>query len=285
MSNGRASAGSYSPRVVRINPGNRPALVRLIPDLSAAALKAKLTKELAMWHCLRALNHTGSGSINYDRAIDQLQTTFGYSRRTAFRHLNMGEGLFWQRIVQKRGSTIKIYGLEAVCLYLDTTLKHSKRFYEVPADRFMDPKARKCRLWESVHLHKPKGVKANPVSRAVIANITGVNGRQQRRYDRASDIRRTANFCPQAEKPRMANSYHHKQLAGTKGMLRKVGKQLRFLLTEEAKLTYSRRYFACSMNSILKAKNREDIIYRLLPTHKRKIRGRLEWEGVLLPVA
>ncbi|GAI82910.1 unnamed protein product, partial [marine sediment metagenome] len=39
----------------------RPLFVRLFPELSVAALKFNLDKELALWYELRAINVTGCG--------------------------------------------------------------------------------------------------------------------------------------------------------------------------------------------------------------------------------
>ena len=92
------------------HPGRVP--VRLVSDLCAAALKQKQDKELALWYCLRQLNVTGCGRISLEDATDGLIKIFGYSRRTVFRHLVLGEGRYWERFSSMRGHQIRIYALE-----------------------------------------------------------------------------------------------------------------------------------------------------------------------------
>ena len=54
------------------------AVVRLVPKLSIAALKRKLDKELAMWYCLRTINHWGSGRLDLESSVNALIDIFGY---------------------------------------------------------------------------------------------------------------------------------------------------------------------------------------------------------------
>ncbi len=93
--------------------------VRLVADLSASAFKTKQTRELALWHCLRALNYAGTGYLGLETAIEGLCSVFGYRSRTIFRTLALGEGVFWDRIATKRGTTIKIKALKDVVLMLN----------------------------------------------------------------------------------------------------------------------------------------------------------------------
>ena len=249
--------------------------VRLVPDLSAAAFKSKRDKELAMWHCLRSLNVTASGYISLDEALEGLTGTFGYSQSTAYRILNKGESQFWQRIDAKRGCVIKIYGIKIICLMFGTSLLDTARFYDVPADKFTTLKDRRLALWQSIH--KPKGVKANPISRQSIEVKTGVQKRQQIRYDKAASIKRTACFRVRHEQPRMPNIYHSNQLPGHKGMLPKVRRFLKSFKTDEA---LGKRCYFGSVANMLRNKNRDSESYILLRSDKRQIRGRLEWEPI-----
>ncbi|MBA7580415.1 hypothetical protein ES708_22306 [subsurface metagenome] len=93
-----------------------PFFVKLIPELSAAALKAGLDKELALWYELRAINSSGSsipgqqcsnGFLDLDYAVAALVKHFAYTQRTAYRLLRAGSGTFWniyQRHPPKVGS-------------------------------------------------------------------------------------------------------------------------------------------------------------------------------------
>ena len=251
--------------------------VRLVADLSASAFRTRQTKELALWHCLRALNTRGTGQISVEKAVYGLGQYFGYSRRTIFRLLEQGEGVFWQRIAKKRGSVVKIYGLKRVCVMFDTPLFNTARFYEVPAEKFDTLKKRRLALWASVH--KPKGIKANPISRASLEEYTGVQRRTQIRYDQEGPVRRTPNYRPQCEQKRLPNSYHNKQEPGHKGMLPRVRRSLKSFKTDEAKLE-KRRYFG-SIRRLLANKDRVDLSYLLTRSTERQIKGRLEWTPIL----
>ncbi len=90
-----------------------PYYIKLYPELSAAALKARLNKEIAVWYELREINSWGSGQIDYYYAIVVLVSLFGYSRRTAYRILKGGEGKFCE-IGRTKRTRIKIYGLKSV---------------------------------------------------------------------------------------------------------------------------------------------------------------------------
>jgi len=73
----------------------RPLFIRLIPELSAAALKAGLDKELALWYELRAINANGSGRLLLNDAVAALIEHFDYSKSTAYRLLRAGKGKMW----------------------------------------------------------------------------------------------------------------------------------------------------------------------------------------------
>ena len=69
-----------------------PRTIRLIPNLSIAALRRGLDKELAMWYCLRTINHWGSGYLDLEYAVKALTDSFRYSRSTAYRILTASIG-------------------------------------------------------------------------------------------------------------------------------------------------------------------------------------------------
>lgn len=258
--------------------------VRLIADLSARAFKTGQDKELALWHCLRSLNVTGSGAIMYEEAIEGLQDIFNYSRRTAFRHLAKGEGLFWERVISKRGSQIKIYGVLRVCLMFDTSLLNNIRFYEVETKRFNSMKYRRLALWCSIH--KPRKVRANPISRASLTEYTGISKRQQCRYDSEAPTRRTPNFRVNSmlDQKRLPNIYHNNQDFGHKGMLVRVRRNLRSFIPAEA---LEERIYFKSIRKAMKSNNRAikdslRVVYTLVRSNKRQIKGRLEWQPIPL---
>ncbi len=284
----------------------RPLFVRLIPDLSAAALRRKKHKELALWHRLRVLDISGTGVLSNEIAIEGLVKTFGYSSRTAYRHLELAEGRLWRRSTHRTGPVIEIYGLKTACEYLGTWLNQADRhFRELPASWFQLGQER-AQLYASIH--KPQGIRANPISRQSIEGYTGVGKCQQLRLERQAGVRKTNSHgvCQVKDKDgrtrvvpekqlvvtktkqyqvnkRMPNIYHSTAGASNRGMLKRVGSQLsRSLIPDEAIPT--RRYFP-GPKSLLRAVRehlrKERYLpfegYRLLRNDKRLIRGRIEW--------
>lgn len=258
---------------------NQSVKVRLVADLSAAAFKSKQDKELALWHCLRALKPYGGDYISIDAAIDGLTGIFNYSRRTAFRILNQGEGLFWHRFETKRGSVIKIYGIKPVSLMLDTPLNNDLHYREVPAEKFNSPKLRCLALWQSIY--KPHGMKANPISRQSIETYTGTQKRTQIRRDKAAKVKRVSNrIAPDdgQQQKRLPNIYHSEYEPGPKGQLRKVRRFLKAFRNDEE--LEKKRYFS-STRAILKNKHHDDICFVPVRSTKRQILGRMEWKPVI----
>jgi hypothetical protein len=74
-----------------------PSTIKIVPRLSTAALQYGFDKELALRYCLRAINHWGSGRLNLEYAVRSLIDGYGYSRSTAYRILNAGDGILWDK--------------------------------------------------------------------------------------------------------------------------------------------------------------------------------------------
>ncbi len=175
--------------------------VRLVPDISAAAFRCKKTKELALWYILRALNLSGSGVIDKSLVIDQLQKTFNYSQRTAYEHLALGKGLFWQTIKVKGRSRIEICGLLRVAERLCITRILNAHFRELPSSEFATPAKRKAQMYTSIHC--PASIKSNPISRDSIAEYTGISKSRQRRLERIARVHRVPNYAMQFQRQRI----------------------------------------------------------------------------------
>ncbi|GAI67596.1 unnamed protein product, partial [marine sediment metagenome] len=174
----------------------RSLFVKIFPELSVAALKAGLDKELALWYELRAINITGSGKLLLENALAGLVSSFGYTQATAYRLLQAGKGKFWDIRGSKLSggfggrSVIKIYGLYQVAEYLDTL---PGRPVEVKASDFRGRGVKTAWLYAS--FFKPDGSRARPISRDSIEAATGVKRRQQQRYDKVAGIKRVVNFA------------------------------------------------------------------------------------------
>lgn len=96
--------------------------IRLVPKLSIAGIKARLDRKLALWYCLRARNHRGSGRLDLENATDALVYLFGFSTSIAYRVLAGDDGLFWaKRLMRNINSLqVEIYGVKRSTRYSDT---------------------------------------------------------------------------------------------------------------------------------------------------------------------
>ncbi len=270
--------------------------LKLYPCLSAAALKFRLHKELALWYELRAINVTGCGRLDLNDALPALVTYFGYSNSTAYRLLKAGDGKLWNIYQTHRRpglSQIKIHALSQVAEYFNTSsVSHP---VELSIDYFKGRKLKHAWLYAS--FFKPDGSKAKPISRASITAATGVSRRRQQRYDKVAGIKRVANFaCRQdvngnltpirhlvdgksrqyLKDRRLGNTYHSRALIAHKGMTKKINAILRHrsLIWGEAPLP--KRFFL-SARSFIRSPQRHDEAFILVNKRDRLIEGRMEW--------
>ena len=150
-------------------------IVRLVPELSTAALAVNLGTLLALWHCLRAINYWGSGFLDPKYAVSQLVTAFGYSQSTAYRLLTKGNGIFWLKVPQQ-GTTrpnLQIYSLKRVARYLDTNC--GTYFLDISIEEFVGKKGHRVstqHAWLYASHHKPMGTEAHPVLRISLQKIS-----------------------------------------------------------------------------------------------------------------
>ncbi len=278
--------------------------VRLTPDLSAAAFRQHQVDQLALWYCLRAINHWGSAVLDTEGALQALIDTFGYSRRTVYRQLAKGKGVFWTVIPRNGTSRIYIHGISKVASLLQ--IQWTQRYFrEVSVEGFNTHSKRSAELYASIH--KPEGVRANPMSRACITAMTGLSKCQQRRYEVEAGVKRTANYAVifqgigrshtvEPEKitvegksreytinKRLGNIYHTRQSMSRKGQLKRLGcvsKRVRSSIGGEALQPLKKRFFK-SYKALVRVLSRrgeeEHQGYYLVNNGYRSIKGRLEW--------
>jgi len=295
--NGKLKRGSplaVSGKKMRHDSGSCPLVVRLYPELSVAALKFNLDKELALWYELRAINVTGCGRVDLNDALASLVKHFGYSQATAYRLLRAGDGKLWDICQSPRQpglSQIKIYSLEKMAEYFDTWVG---RPVEIKAADFKGRGTKTAWLYAS--FFKPDGSKAKPISRDSIEAATGVLRCQQKRYDKVAGIKRVANFafrqdgkgnlvpifhlvsgkCKQWLKDRrLGNTYHSRALKAHRGMTKKVNAELRRSL-EKGEARLLKRFFR-SAKSLVRSPERDKEAFILVNKRDRVIPGRLEW--------
>ncbi|MBI2847982.1 MAG: hypothetical protein HYX83_02290 [Chloroflexi bacterium] len=294
--------------------------VRLIPDLSAAALRIKQSKQLALWYALRAINVTGSGIVDKDIALTVLRDTYHYSTASLYDCLRKGEGIYWKVLCDR----ISIRGLRDVAAALDIGRINDRHFREITPGQFNTSLARKAQVYASIH--HPAGIHGNPISRQTITTITGLSKSAQRRLEVAAHVNRVPQYAVHSfEVPamidgkvveisgphgigreilkrqttvpvkvevygknkvylvnkRLPNVYQSEQQAAAKGILSKLSKRLKVLIQREARKPI-RRYYK-SEKRLAKGLNATGQTegYFKLPIWKRLVWGRQEWESVV----
>ena len=245
-----------------------PTDIRMVPGLNNAALLMKKDQELLLWYYLRAMDSTGKGYVDYNPILEALVHDFGYSRPTLMRVFRRGEGIFWERYINAH-STINIYGVKKVSEYFVTY--DLGRHVEVAIKDIPKGLQGKRGLLYSTAAYQPQDwTNRHPISRQSLEEKTGIEARQQRRYDEASNTvrqeTRVKRYDPIThkrytvkqqltgangvlfEKPKqLGNLYTAPGQRSRKGQLKKVGKavrrQIESLVTAEAQSKFSIRYY------------------------------------------
>ncbi len=168
-------------------------ILRVVPSLNLAALKARPRedKQLLLWYCLRAIDTNGRGVLDQRLAIHIVKTAFGYQRQTVYKHLDKGNGGYWRKHTTRKGKVIIIvHSLLRVAQHLQADIRGRERFIELPAS-ILPPssqvQARRALLYNT-GAYKPCPAHRNhPISRKSLEEKTGIQSRQQRRYDHVMD--------------------------------------------------------------------------------------------------
>ena len=168
-------------------------IIRFVPSLNLAALKVRPRedKQLLLWYCLRSIDTTGRGVLDQGLAIHILKTAFGYHRKTACKHLHIGDGTYWCRHITRTGKAIIIlHSLLRVTQHLKADIRGRERLLELTATGLPPSgqvQARRALLYNA-GAYKPLSAPGNhPISRKSLEEKTGIQSRQQRRYDHVMD--------------------------------------------------------------------------------------------------
>ncbi|MBA7703170.1 hypothetical protein ES703_111952 [subsurface metagenome] len=172
-----------------------PFIVRFIPGLNCAALSARprQDKQLLLWYCLRSIDAaTGRGVLLQDITIETLKQHYGYQRGTAYKHLAAGDGVYWQvHHSTRNGQTyIILRSLWKVVAHLGVDITKGARFVNVNVSA-LPPSSQvllRRSLLYNTGAYRPFAIQRNdPISRKSLEKKTGVQERQQRRYDSAQE--------------------------------------------------------------------------------------------------
>jgi len=168
-------------------------IIRFVPSLNLAVLKARPRedKQLLLWYCLRAIDTNGRGVLDQGLAIHILNTAFSYQRQTVYKHLDKGDGVYWRKHTTRKGRAIIILqGLLRVTQHLEADIRGRERLLELPTTGLPPSgqvQARRALLY-STAAYKPLSAPGNhPISRKSLEEKTGIQSRQQRRYDHVLD--------------------------------------------------------------------------------------------------
>ena len=177
-------------------------IIRFVPPLNLAVLKAqpREDKQLLLWYCLRAIDTTGRGVLDQGMAIHILKTAFGYQRQTVYKHLDKGDCVYWRKHTTRKGRAIIIlHGLLRVARHLEVHIRGRERFLELPASGLPPSGQMQARraLLHNTGAYKPLSAHANhPISRKSLEEKTGIEARQQRRYDEVMDTQTPVRESP-----------------------------------------------------------------------------------------
>jgi len=210
--------------------------VKLFPQISTAALKAHLNKEIIFWYYLRAVNVSGSGKVDFSVAEGLLGKV--YSRATFYRIFKAGKGKFWGLTPGPRGDRILIFGAEAVAKFFGITYLSLPK--EIPLPEF----SINAKAWLYASLFPGQGKKKlKPISRHSIQEATGIKKRTQIRLEKAIKVRKYPNFAvvenghgteplweviqgKYLKQRRLGNSYRTTAQQGERSLVKKVNKKL-----------------------------------------------------------
>ena len=275
-------------------------IVKVYPELSLAALQDKRDRELCLWYELRALNPSGDGNLDRLAAIAALVTESRYTRRTLYRILGLGEGVFWVRGASRRGPRIFLKSLRQVAISLRVG-RLSRHPQNIPAPEFVGRAKR--RAWLYASFFAPDGVDgAKPISRESIARATGVQRRQQIRYDNQVRILKMSNFGVHDVHVlgtnnhmrlslrqwvigkskawwmtrRLGNTYWTGATEASLGMVRKVNSLLADGLETGARPNVPRRFFTTA-KAFLRCPVRHEEPFLKVPQGETLVASRREW--------
>jgi hypothetical protein len=231
--------------------------IRFVPSLNLAALniRPRIDDQLLLWYYLRGIDTAGCGRLDQETTAKILTRIFNYKRQTVYKHLHAGDGVFWQRHASRKGRTIIVLNsLIRVARHLKADIRSRDRFIEVSSSNLPPPgqvQSRRALLYDT-GAYRPYMTDYNPpISRKSLTEKTGVDERQQRRFDQIMEVygtvreRTFAYYCDQSTGKlkkffrlvqtergdvltyQLPNRYRTTCFSGSMGMLPKVARLLR----------------------------------------------------------
>ena len=183
--------------------------IKLYPELAGAFLQHEVVATARVWLLLKQLDKTGQGWIAISEARQQLTNKNSVLRTFGWRQLRnilrAGSGIFWER--------------DQTHIWLRSTAKvasayHLKRLRQpvlITAKTLVSCiKTVRATFYAIGHTQR----NGSPISRAKIAEISGVHERTQRRYDQIANVHKTANYClDKPAKDKQEQAWHQRHAA------------------------------------------------------------------------
>lgn len=231
--------------------------VKVYGELSAAAFSRGEDIPLAMWYALRAINTSGSGVLDYARALTSL-AEYSYTPGTARRILRNGRGAWWQiEAADDGGTRIVLHSLLRISERL--RVSHLSWPVEVASRAFRGLRRRRAVMFASWLAHR----KDKPISRQAITTATGLGRRRQQRYDTITRTGKRQNWAFSEAQGQLhpwpvylegksqlywqirqlPNSFATTVTRAPLGMIRRVNARLRRSFQTAEATTTARRYF------------------------------------------
>ena len=256
LSSGGIAGNSLQNTDQRANEAQSQPGLKLWPEIGQAALRMRKDRAFRIWTIARSLPDAGSGRVRVQDIEDSItrEELHGLSGGTLRRLLRQGSGTFWAIAQDASGDKVLyLAGLGSVALALKVErLAHSPVL--IPYRWAKSLLAFRAAIYASGF---PTSDWSNPISRAVLEELTGKTGRTQRNYDAAlsGKLSKRENAKMVSGKPkhgdelpdgyfvdkvrtkdgdehliicqRLPNSFTVEFERGRRGMARKVNRQLR----------------------------------------------------------
>jgi hypothetical protein len=181
-----------SPPQIADNNRKQVESVKLYPDIALGMLRQEQAPAGRIWLLLRAMDAQGRGWLYVDDVRALLTRKGAQFRVCGWRHLRNllhdGEGLFWHRDKER----IWLHSAANVAISLEVA-RLTGRPVALPVEVLLKGIGTvRAHFYASFHSGRKHD---NPVSRATLEDISGVNAPVQRYYEKATGVRKQRNLA------------------------------------------------------------------------------------------
>ena len=172
-------------------PEEAPQFIRVYPSLMNGIRRAEQDVIGRIWLLLRHIDHDGRGWLTVENIREKLTRKESALRvcgqRRLREQLRAGEGIFWERDGRGR---LWIYGTVNVCRNIGIEQLTGNNVNVSIEDVTTSLKRYRAAMYSAFIA----GKETAPISRYVVAELTGINERSQREYDHVIGIKKTRNY-------------------------------------------------------------------------------------------